>query len=171
MCSYTSMRESGLFQLMPGDNMNDGGTTEALLRPACSGQTITRPFTDSEIREQMVSFARYLDKLIERAQAKLSAAGVDWPPGTPSFWMFVKLQHAYPGPSLGWLRGATQQLGHPPSDFAQMRSTVSGYASVLENAAWVGQFGGASGEIPVVTLALVAGAGLLYYLWRRRRSR
>ena len=172
-CSYTSLRESGLFQLMPPDNTNRGGTTEAALRAACAGssQTPARSLTDADVREQMVSFERYLAYVTGRAQEKLTAAGVPWSSSTPSFWAFVKLQHAYPAPSQGWLQQATAALGRPPADWNEFRRAVPATSDlmrrVLDNAQAVGFYG--KGQIPILAIALVAGAGLVYYLARRRR--
>lgn len=169
-CSYTSLRESGLFQLEPPDNTDRGGTSEALLRAACgSGQTVARALTAADIAEQMLSFQRYLAYLITQAKAKLAAAGVSWSEDSPSFWKLVKLQHAYPAPTLGWLNSATAALGHPPADWDELRSTISGYSSVLDNAEWVGNFGSGGLQIPIAVAAVAGGGILLYYLLKRRR--
>lgn len=166
-CSYTSLRESGIFQLMPPDNTNVAGTTEAALRAACGGGSgsLTRNLTDAEANLQVSSGIQYVNWAVAKARAKLAAAGVSWPDDSKSFFSFVKLQHAYPGPSQGWLQGATALLGHPPTSFGEMRSTVSGYSSVLENADWVGQQATGVG-ISSTTLLLGGGLVLLYYLWR-----
>jgi hypothetical protein len=144
-CSYTSMGESGIFQLMPPDNINAAGTSIALLRAACSGssQTPARALTDAEKYEQVRSGIQYVNYLRGVAHAKLSAAGVPWDDeSTADFWKFVKLQHAYPGPSAGWLANAATSLGQPAQSWDDMRSTISGYQSVLDNADWVGSYGG-----------------------------
>lgn len=168
-CSYTSLRESGLFQLEPPDNTDRGGTSEALLRAACgAGQTVARQLTEADIKEQMVSFERYLNYLIDQARKKLAAAGVSWSEDSPSFWSVVKLQHAYPAPTLGWLNSATAALGHPPADWAELRSTISGYATVLNNAEAVGFYGSGGWQIPLAVAAVVGGGLLLYYLHKRR---
>lgn len=169
ICSWTTLRESGLFQLMYGDNINDAGTTEELLRAPCvpNTQTAARAITEADIREQMVSFSRYLSKIVSRAKVKLAAARVPWTESDPSFWQVVKLQHAYPAPTAIWLAAATARYGRPPANFAEMRAAVSGYTSVLENAAWVGSFGGKGGADLGTLLALGAAAGLMYYLAKR----
>lgn len=168
-CSYTSLRESGIFQLMPPYNTNTGGTTEAALRAACSGSTqqLARSLTPAEAELQVSSGIRYVRAQIADAKKKLAAAGVSWPETSGSFWAFVKLQHAYPAPSLGWLKSATAALGRPPRSFAEMRSTINGYATVLENAEWTGRYGEGGAGSPLATLALAGGAVLLYYLWQR----
>lgn len=169
-CSYTTLRESGIWQLMPPDNTNTAGTTEAALRAACVGTTqqIARALTSAEADLQVSSGIRYVRAMIAAAKRKLAAAGVTWPETNSSFWAFVKLQHAYPGPSQGWLTAAKAQLGRAPRDFAELRSTISGYSSVLENAAWVGSFGAGGAGSALGPLLLAGGAALLYYLWERR---
>jgi hypothetical protein len=171
-CSYTSLRESGLFQLMPPDNTARGGTTEALLRAACAaGQTQSRPLTDAEVREQMVSFSRYLAYITDRAREKLAAAGVTWSESSPDFWKMVKFQHTLPAPTATWLAAAKAGLGRPPRSWNELVpfAPQAGIpAKWVENASWVGSYGG-GGEIPILIAALAAGAGLMYYLWRKRR--
>lgn len=163
VCSYTSYGESGIFQLMPGDNMNQGGTTEARLRPACSGQSMTRAFTSDELDEQVRSGIQYIKVMRDAARRKLAAAGVNWSEDSADFWRVVKLQHAYPGPTAAWLAGATAALGHPPATWAEMRSTISGYDSVLNNAEWVGGYGEGGGGVgsSVKFLILLGGLGAL----------
>lgn len=170
-CSYTSLRESGLFQLMPPDNTNRGGTSEAALRAACgSGSTVARALTEAEVAEQMLSFQRYLSYITAQARMKLGAAGVPWVDG-PSFWSFVKLQHAYPAPSQGWLVTASSRLGRAPTDWKEFRGALPVTSSLMErvlaNAEEVGYH--ASGmQIPIIAAAIVGGAAVLYYLYRRR---
>lgn len=148
-CSYTSMGESGIFQLMPPDNINTAGTTVAALRAACVGNTqqASRALTDDEKYEQVRSGITYANAMRAVAHNKLAAAGVDWPEDNADFWRVVKLQHAYPGPTAGWLATATQQLGRPPASWAEMRSTIpGGFQGVLDNAEWVGGFGEGGGS-------------------------
>lgn len=164
-CSYTSLRESGIFQLMPPDNTNVGGTSEAALRAQCSGgsHSQTRPLTDAEAQLQVQSGIRYINYAIDQAQQKLNAAGVSWPRSSTSFWQMVKLVFNYPGPIVGWLNAATQKLGHPPVDWDEFRGTISGYAGVLDNAEWVGARANPS-ALGDLTLPLILGGGLAV-LW------
>lgn len=169
-CSYTTLRESGLFQLMPPDNTNRGGTSEAALRAACSGSSLARSMTEAEIAEQMLSFQRYLSYITAQARMKLGAAGVPWTDG-PSFWSFVKLQHAYPAPSQGWLQTASSRLGRAPTDWKEFRSALPVTSTlmerVLKNAEEVG-YQSTGMQIPIMAAAIVGGAAVLYYLYRRR---
>lgn len=181
-CSYTSLRESGIFQLMPGQNMQQGGTTEGELRAACSGssQQATRQLTDDELKRQVVSGIQYIQWARQMAHTLLSQAGVTWDESSPSFWAVVKLVFNYPGYIPQWLANATQQLGHPPADWNEFTSTINGYQSVLSNAAWVGSYGSGGGGIvdqfsnmSPTTKALIVGgitvAAVL--LWNRKKRR
>lgn len=166
-CSYTSAHESGLFQLMPPDNTNVAGTTEAELRTACSGssQHLARPFTDDENRTNITKQLVYVNHCREVAHEKLSAAGVDWDDETdPDFWKFVKLQHAYPSPTAGWLAAAAAELGRPAASWDEFASFVPSHASgVMRNAAAVGGAADPSSTLSkigtvIVMLVLVVGA-------------
>lgn len=170
-CSYTSLRESGIFQLMPPDNTNVAGTTEAALRAACSGGSgsLTRNLTDAEANLQVASGIQYVRWARDQARRKLAAAGASWSESSPDFWAMVKLQHAYPAPTAGWLAAATAKYGRPPQNWAEFRSAIDGFSGVLDNAEWVGFRAnpGVLGGISPVWLAIgVGGIGLLYLLSR-----
>jgi hypothetical protein len=169
-CSYTSLRESGLFQLMPPENTAQGGTSEAALRPACSGQTVTRSFTEAEVREQMVSFNRYLQYLITKARAKAAAGGLRWSESSPDFGRLVKWEHVAPGKTAPWIAAASIGLGRPPANWdelARFSGSVAIPANWVANATEVGGYW-RGGSATVMVAALVGGAGLLYYLYQRR---
>lgn len=169
VCSYTTYRESGLFQLMPGDNMNVAGTSEAALRPACSGQTVTRAFTESELAEQFTSFSKYLDYCVRQARIKLAAANVRWDESSTDFGKAVKWQHVAPGKFGPWLAAATSGLGRPPANWnelAQYASTIGIPSNWVANATDVGSYWGGGGSVLLIA-ALVGGAAVLYYLSRR----
>jgi len=170
-CSYTQYRESGLFQLMPPDNTAQGGTTEAALRPACSGQTRTRAFTEAEVREQMVSFQRYLSYIMTKARAKAAAGGLRWSEGSPDFGRLVKWEHVAPGKTSAWIAAASLGLGgRPPANWdelARFSSAVAIPGNWVANATEVGGYW-RGGSATVMVAALVGGVGLLYYLSTRR---
>jgi hypothetical protein len=159
-CSYTSMHESGIFQLMPPDNTDQGGTSEAALRTACIGssQQMSHALTDAEIQEQVVSGIRYVNYVRAVAHHKLDAAGVNWPETSADFWKVVKLQHAYPGPTAGWLASR-------PATWADMRSNISGYSSVLDNAEWVGAYGEGGGSSLGGWGSAILGVAIAAALW------
>jgi hypothetical protein len=164
-CSYTIYGEAGIFQLMPPDNIAQAGTTVAALRAACSGSSQSgRALTAAEANEQVRSGVQYANYVRQLAHAKLDAAGVTWSERSPDFWQFAKLQHAYPGPTAGWLAQAKAELGHAPRSWQEFRSTISGYTDVLDNAEWVGAFGAGGGSSLAVPLIL--GAGLAYAIYR-----
>lgn len=173
ICSWTSLREAGLFQLMPPDNTGRGGTTEARLRTMCvpeSGKR-ARPPTDEEIREQMVSFERYLAYITGRARTKLAQVGARWDESSPDFWKLVKFQHTLPAPTVKWLEAAKAALGRPPVSWAEIEpyAAVAGVpAKWAENARWVGSFG-RGGKIPAMLVGLTAAVVVMYYLRRKRR--
>lgn len=174
-CSYTQYRESGIFQLMPGSNMAAGNTTEAELRAACTGssQKATRQLTSDELDVQVQSGIDYIDNYARpTAHRFLDAAGANWPESTADFWTMVKMVFNLPGPIAGWLANATTQLGHPPATWAELRSTINGYAVPLDNAEWVGAYGdgGGSGTSSTNTLLLVGGlAAIAFLTWRYAR--
>lgn len=170
-CSYTSLRESGLFQLMPPDNTAKGGTTEAALRTACSGSTRTRSLSEAEVREQILSFDRYLRYITGRARDKLASVGASWNESSPDFWQLVKFQHTLPAPTVPWLQAAKAGIGRAPANWTELgpyAGTAGIPAKWVENARWVGSFGGGV-QIPLVIAAIAGGSLLMYYLWRKRR--
>lgn len=159
LCSYTLYGEAGIFQLMPPDNIAQAGTTMAKLRAACSGtsQIKARSPTQAELEEQVRSGVQYVNYVRKLAHQKLDAAGVTWSETSPDFWQFVKLQHAYPAPTAGWLAAARAKLGRPVKSWGELRSTISGYSSVLDNAEWVGSFGAGGGSSSFVGRVLFGG--------------
>jgi hypothetical protein len=146
VCSYTRLRESGIFQLMPPDNTNAGGTTEAALRTSCIGNTQLRlrPATPAENTLQVTSGIRYVEYARARTRAKLAAAGATWSESSPDFWMAVKLYHALPS-ALNYLQTYTKIYGRPPRNWAEFTSVIPSAdtrsLAWLENARWVGSFG------------------------------
>lgn len=168
-CSYTSLRESGIIQLMPPDNTNVAGTTEAALRVACvpGTQMLARSLTSAEAQLQIVSGMRYVQYVFDQARKKLAAAGASWPTSSRDFWSMVKLGHAYPAPIAGWLAQATAKYGRPPRSWAEFRSAISGYQSVLDNAERTGAYATGGGGSLLVPLLLAGGAALLYRLATR----
>lgn len=169
-CSWTKLREAGIFQLMAGDNQRDGGTTEAALRAGCVGTTqqLSRSLSDAEANEQVRSGVQYVRFARDQTRKKLAAVGAKWDESASDFWRLVKWHHVAPAYTSRWLTAAASELGRPPANWAEFRRMATGVpSSWLDNAEWVGGFG--KGTIPVVSLVLVGGAALLYVLWRKRR--
>lgn len=162
-CSYTTLRESGIFQLMPPGNTSEGGTTEAALRTACTGssQTATRALTPAESELQVSSGIRYLDHT--KAYARKY---VNWPESSPDFWRMVKMVHVAPARVKQYAPGA--------KNWAEFRRKAEAGGDTpknwLDNAEWVGGFGaGFSGNLAMLAIVGLATAGALFYLLRRRR--
>lgn len=161
-CSYTTLRESGIFQLMPPGNTGEGGTTEAALRAACSGssQQATRALTSAEADEQVRSGIQYLDHA--KAYARQY---VNWPESNPDFWKMVKMVHVAPARVKQYAPGASSW-----AEFRQ-RAAAGGNtpANWLDNAEYVGSFGSGVGNVAMLVIVGLATAGALFYLLRRRR--
>ena len=161
-CSYTTLRESGIFQLMPPDNTSRGGTSEAALRAACVGtsQAVGRTLTAAEADEQVRSGIQYVNYARNYARAL-----VNWPESSPDFWRLVKMVHVAPA--------RVSQHAPGTSSWTEFRRKAAANtpAHWLDNAEWVGGFGGGgiSGTAMLVVAGLVA-AGSLFYLRSRRRA-
>jgi hypothetical protein len=161
-CSYTSLRESGVFQLMPPDNLTQGGTTEAALRAACIGssQSPARALTNDEAEEQIRSGMQYVDYARSYARAL-----VNWPESGTDFWKLVKMVHVAPA--------RVSQYAPGTSSWAEFRKAAAPTtpASWLDNAEWVGSYGvgGGGSTTAILVLAAISIVGAMLYL--RNRSR
>lgn len=172
-CALSSLNEVGPWQLMPPHDIAQAGTTVAALRTACgSGGTTARALTDTEVREHVVSFSRFLSWAIQLARTKLAAVGASWDESSPDFWRMVKFQHTAPGVVPKWLAAAKAGLGRAPRSWAEIvpyAAAVGIPANWVNNATSVGGYGKA---VAISTLiALAGGAALLYYLYTRKRRR
>jgi hypothetical protein len=162
-CSYTTARESGIFQLMPPGNTSQAGTSEAALRAACiaSTQQAGRQLTASEAEEQVRSGIDYIN--YARGFARQY---VNWPESSPDFWKMVKMVHVAPARVKQYAPGA--------SSWAEFRARAAAGRdtpqSWLDNADWVGAYGTGGGAVSaaLVLVGLVA-VGALFYLRSRRR--
>ena len=172
-CDYTSMGEAGIFQLQPGDNMRNGGTSTEALRSACGAggsRYAARALTSDELAEQVRSGIQYVNWCRAQARKALDAVGADWPETSSDFWKMVKLVHTLPS-LMGGLSAAATDLGRPPATWDEFRpyaAAMYGGPKWLPNAEYVGQFGegggsalGGKGWLAVVFLgALGLGAWL-----------
>lgn len=164
-CSYTTLRESGIFQLMPPGNTTEGGTSEAALRAACvaSTQQLARPLTAAENDEQVRSGIRYLDYAKGYARQY-----VDWPESSPDFWRMVKMVHVAPA--------RVKQYAPGTKNWAEFRARAAAGgntpASWLDNAEEVGSYGAgfSGGSAVVAVLVGLATVAALFYLRSRSRS-
>lgn len=161
-CSYTTLRESGIFQLMWPGNLNEGGTTEEKLRAACVGttQSASRALTGGETEEQVRSGLQYVNYAREYARKY-----VNWPESNPDFWRMVKMVHVAPARVKQYAPGASSW-----AEFRQ-RAAAGGStpASWLDNAEWVGGYGVGGGSAAILVLVGLAAVGALFYFRSRRR--
>lgn len=152
-CSYTTLHESGIFQLMPPDNTNRGGTSEGALRTACVGTTqqASRALTDAEADEQVRSGLQYVNYA-----RGLAHSVVDWGEDDPDFWRMVKMVHVAPARVLQFGAGSTDW-----GDFVS-RAAATTPSSWTNNADWVGAYGvggGGVGSVAADAVASVRGLG------------
>lgn len=171
-CTYTTLRESGIFQLMWPHNLREGITSEEALRAACVGtsQRPVRPLTEAEAEEQVASGLRYIN--FTRAYARRY---VDWPETSADFWRMVKMVHVAPA--------RVKQYGPGSKDWAEFRRRAEAGGDTpkrwLDNAEWVGSYGaggggeggGGGGGSLFATLAIVGILTLGSMAYFKRRSR
>jgi hypothetical protein len=172
-CSWTSLREAGIFQLMIGSNQTVAGTSEAALRSACMpvpSSSLAHSLTAAEADEQARSGVAYVRWAVATAKKKLAAAGVTWPESSKDFGKMVMFVHILPGKIAPWLAAARAGLGRPPRSWFELvpyASSVGISAKWITHADWIGSHWGGS-QIPLVAAALLVGGGaVLYYLYRK----
>jgi len=166
-CSWTSSSEAGIFQLMPPDNIAQGGTSVAAIHPVppcVSGAQNTAYYTSlssDQQYEQVRSGIQFVNYCRTQAHQALSNAGQDWGEDAPDFWMMVKLWHALPGIIAPGLASAASTLGYPPNNWSDfLQGSAAQYSTPIANAQWTGSFGigGASaiGLLSWIGLGIVA---------------
>lgn len=173
-CSYTSLHEFGIFQLMRGSNLQHGGTTEAALRAACMpvpSQALARSLTSPEADAQVRSGVQYVNWARNYARTRMREHGVTWPESSKDFGRLTMFVHALPARIAPWFAAARAGLGRPPRSWAELVPFAPA-ANIsdkwVKHADWIGSHWGGM-PIPVLPIAVAAGAGVLYYLWRSRR--
>lgn len=187
-CSYTSLAESGIFQLMKPDNLMAGQTTEAEQHPVppCAAGTSSYVWrgqlTDEQAKWQVQGGINFVNYCKSVAESKLGTMGYLGQPGWTdtdwSYWAMVKMVHVAPAPIIGMLtRGLSG--GGIPADWDAMIANGGGTgvpSNWIANARAVGIFGAGGGSIVngVLTaardpFALLAVGGLvaLYLLTRK----
>lgn len=185
-CSWTSLQEAGIMQLMAGDNIAQGKTTMAQQHPVppCSPGVQTTAFRSSLTNEQAkwqvdggLTYVRYCR---DRARTYLSQAGYKWSESDWSFWAMVKMIHVAPAVIPGMLAAGTAGNGGVPApDWDTMMLYVTGVPpSWTDNARAVGIYGqggasilGALSSNPVVAFGLLGSAAALLILMLRRQGR
>jgi hypothetical protein len=185
-CSYTSLQEAGIMQLMAGDNMAQGQTSMAQQHPSppCTPGTQTTAYrsslTDEQAGWQVDGGLTYVRYCRDRARAYLAQFGYAGQPGWTesdwSFWAMVKMVHVAPAKIPGMLQAGINGAGGVPADWDAMMRFVTGIpASWTDNARAVGIYGQGGGTVfNKQTLGYVmigAGALALIYLARRHARR
>ena len=174
-CSWTSLREAGIFQLMVGSNQSVAGTSEAALRAPCQAipsQSLAHSLTTAEADEQARSGVQYVRYCVTYARAKLLAAGCNWPEGSRDFGKMVMFVHILPGKITPWLAAATAGLGHPPRSWDELVTYAAGVGisdKWIQHADWIGDHWSGVGISTAAIAAFAGGTLLLYYLYRRSR--
>ena len=184
-CSWTSLQEAGIFQLMPPDNIAQGGTSMAAqhpVPPCVSGSQTTAyrsSLTDDQAYEQVRGGIQYVNYCRAQADAQLALYGYAGKPGWTdsdwSYWAMVKMWHVLPGRIPGMLQAGINGAGGVPADWDDLVKYVSTVpAAWLDNARKVGLYGQGGGSIiggitgnPVFFAGAVAGLAMLLYLLKR----
>lgn len=156
-CSDTKYSEVGIFQLMAGDNIAQGGTSidqQHPVPPCIPGQSthVWRDgFTDDQAHEQVRGGLQYVNYCRRNAEAALGAAGYLGQPGWSSndwsYWAMVKMWHVAPA-DVSKLLSAGSANGIP-TDWDDMMTNAGGIAPTnwTDNARAVGIFGDGGGSI------------------------
>ena len=194
-CSWvTKTQEAGIFQLMPPDNIAQGGTTLAAMHPVppCTAGVQTSKWfsdlTDAQANEQVRAGIQYVNYARSRVhQLLVQYGGQDWDENQ-DFWTMVKMYHNLPGVIPPGLTAAQSALGAPVQTWADFRQYAGSYNKWLNYAEWIGAYAAngptiqqqVASEIddltdPVSTppppppslwmLGLVAGLGALFGAW------
>ena len=185
-CSWTSLQEAGIFQLMAGDNITQGGTTIALQHPVppCTANAQTTAYrsslTDDQAYEQVRAGMQYIDYCIALVDKYLGMYGYAGQPGWTnndwSYWAMVKMVHVSPAKIPAMLQAGTAGAGGIPTDWDDMMQYVTGIpTSWTDNARWVGQYGEGGGTVFNKTYliygAMAVGALALVYLAKKQSRR
>jgi hypothetical protein len=188
-CSWTSLSEAGIFQLMAGDNIAQGGTSLALqhpVPPCVSGSQTTAyrtSLTDDQAAEQVRGGIQYVNYCRSQVDAALGLYGYAGQPGWAdsdwSYWCMVKMWHVAPA-DVAKMLVAGLGGGGIPADWDAMMTYVSGIpTSWTDNARKVGINGDGGGSLATAALGLLSGdnkfiviaalgVGLLYLLHKNR---
>lgn len=182
-CSWTSSSESGVFQYMPPDNLNEANTTLAQQHPVPPCSTSSghpslsfSDLTPSQQNAQIQAGITFVNYCVGVVQTALDASGADpsaWDPSGQDFWRLVKLVHAAPAYVSHGIGLVTQVNGQPPASWDEFRSTMednncwqssgsccpSFPSCPLPNAEAVGAYGGSAPDPSILDILSVATGG------------
>lgn len=179
VCSWTTLQEAGIFQLMAGDNIAEGGTTIALQHPvppctANAGSYVWRTMVSDDIaHEQVRGGLQYVDYCVTYAEAQMAANGYldqpGWTDSDWSYWAMVKMVHVAPAMLGKMMQQGLSGYGSVPPDWDTMMGYVSGIpTNWTDNARTVGINGQGGGSVlnaltsnTMMTYALLGGGALL----------
>jgi hypothetical protein len=189
-CSWTRFSEAGIFQLMAGDNIAQGGTTLAAQHPVppCASGVQTTAYLASlssdQAYEQVRGGLQYVNYCRDQVRTKLAAYGYAGQPGWTesdwSFWAMVKMWHVAPGVIPAMLQAGIDGNGGIPTDWDAMAQYVTGVSpSWLSNARTVGVYGDGGGSAiggfvastpgAIIMGLLGIGLGVLAARWATKR--
>lgn len=158
-CSDTKYSEVGIFQLMAGDNIAQGGTTVDQQHPSppcIPGQSthVWRDgFTTDQAYEQVRAGIQYANYCRTSAEAAMKAAGYLDQPGWSdkdwSYWAMVKMWHVSPANAPKLMYAGSSGAGGIPADWDDMMQYAGGIVPVswTDNARSVGIFGDGGGSV------------------------
>ncbi len=182
-CSWTKYAEAGVYQLMQGDNIAQGGTSidQQHPSPPCVPGVQTTAYrsslTNDQAYEQVRGGLQYVDYCRMHAEAALDAAGYlnqpGWSNSNWSYWAMVKMWHVAPA-TIPKLLAAGASGGSIPADWDEMMQSAGGIAPVnwTDNARAVGIFGDGGGSVlnlvyssamPYVIGAVLAIGAVVFY--------
>ena len=120
-------KEAGIAQTYHPDDDRYGATFDEL-RAACvpDTQKLARPLTPAEKHLHVTSLVAYVKSARDVARRQISGAGITWSESSPDFWNLVKLRHALPAWGADYLVPCRDDLGRPPSTWAEFRAWVEG---------------------------------------------
>lgn len=186
-CSWTSLKEAGIYQLMYPDNIMQGGTTLEQQHPVppCVANAQTTAYrsslSDDQAYEQVRGGIQYVNYCRDVATKYLDQYGYSGQPGWTtsdwSYWAMVKMVHVLPGRIPGMLQaGIDGNGGNIPADWDQMATYATNVpANWLDNARRVGLLGQGGGTVfnkqYMIYGALAAGALALVYLAKKQSRR
>jgi hypothetical protein len=156
-CSWTSLSEAGIFQLMAGDNIANGQTSIAEqhpVPPCVSNQQTSSSFsalTSDQATAQVQGGINYVNWCVGYANGALLANGYSWDQSSMDFWIATKMSHVAPG-ALSALLAAAVSQGSAPSTWDDTVTAASAAgttypANWIQNAQVVGQYGAGGGSL------------------------